>query len=121
MKKPVLYRCKIIFQFHKGTIKTLVRQIYAETLVYFNSIKVRLKLYLSKNLIYKTNSFQFHKGTIKTDLSFTSKFTASVFQFHKGTIKTILMMKPHILVLSHFNSIKVRLKLKRHSNVSRSP
>ena len=34
------------------------------------------------------SAFQFHKGTIKTDLSFTSKFTASVFQFHKGTIKT---------------------------------
>ena len=57
------------FQFHKGTIKTLILSTLS-TLpgAYFNSIKVRLKLtykiaYLIRDL------FQFHKGTIKTVLA----------------------------------------------------
>ena len=53
--------------------------------------------------------FQFHKGTIKTSISRIKKRLIARFQFHKGTIKT-----PHRLlsymILSYFNSIKVRLK-----------
>ena len=33
-----------LFQFHKGTIKTVVRVLESTRFVYFNSIKVRLKL-----------------------------------------------------------------------------
>ena len=54
--------------------------------LYFNSIKVRLKLYTDKQE-NATRLFQFHKGTIKTLL-----------------IPTLLML------IANFNSIKVRLK-----------
>ena len=53
---------------------------------YFNSIKVRLKHWSSRDVVVPVR-FQFHKGTIKTDVSYTNKFTSS-----------------------YFNSIKVRLK-----------
>ena len=57
-------------------------------LLYFNSIKVRLKLSLMiLNLLL--TSFQFHKGTIKTSASVNPVAAPSAFQFHKGTIKTI--------------------------------
>ena len=53
------------FQFHKGTIKTLVERRQLEIKAHFNSINVQLKLPM-----YGYNSvslpFQFHKGTIKT-------------------------------------------------------
>ena len=54
-----------LFQFHKGTIKTLVLPLVQVLLSYFNSIKVQLKLgrIVQSCAIYL---FQFHKGTIKT-------------------------------------------------------
>ena len=79
--------------------------------IYFNSIKVRLKLsYLSSGPLH-SQSFQFHKGTIKTsahvevyvDVSYFNSIKVRlkplmvaslmpflIFQFHKGTIKTHL-------------------------------
>ena len=61
----IVLRLCLLFQFHKGTIKTkeFLKKIgYLES---FNSIKVRLKLCKDgwKNV---ENPFQFHKGTIKT-------------------------------------------------------
>ena len=77
----------ILFQFHKGTIKTQPLDRRALSLYSFNSIKVRLRLD-DDIMNVAPISFQFHKGTTKT-LSkdqFTKIF--SKFQFHKGTIKT---------------------------------
>ena len=56
-----------IFQFHKGTIKTYSRYRQGEIfhISYFNSIKVQLKLVLSFAAELGI-PFQFHKGTIKT-------------------------------------------------------
>ena len=59
---------KILFQFHKGTIKTSNYPLFSTlNLSNFNSIKVRLKLILQmqNNILMK---FQFHKGTIKTHI-----------------------------------------------------
>ena len=57
----------LLFQFHKGTIKT-----------YYMSLR--------EILVYV---FQFHKGTIKTTKKFiTISIVSLKFQFHKGTIKT---------------------------------
>ena len=53
------------FQFHKGTIKPFLQILLLKTLLYFNSIKVRLNLLktsLPRVLLFP---FQFHKGTIK--------------------------------------------------------
>ena len=56
-----------LFQFHKGTIKTIVML----------SMKVLILML-----------FQFHKGTIKTRNSVIYYSFKPQFQFHKGTIKT---------------------------------
>ena len=77
----------IIFQFHKGTIKTD----------------------LSHRHMFTAQIFQFHKGTIKTGGCATEIYVASEFQFHKGTIKTVLQFK-FTKPFHYFNSIKVRLK-----------
>ena len=54
------------FQFHKGTIKTLTTCTKSPIFnSYFNSIKVRLKLLTAVSLAL-IQIFQFHKGTIKT-------------------------------------------------------
>ena len=56
----------IMFQFHKGSIKTLIPSRW--------SISI--------------NSFQFHKGSIKTHNKGNEGITVDAFQFHKGSIKT---------------------------------
>ena len=54
------------FQFHKGTIRTVCKTTAPPSLLYFNSIKVRLELVkLLKH--YLSRLFQFHKGTIRTE------------------------------------------------------
>ena len=85
----------IEFQFHKGTIKTVRRN------------------YIRKSL----TRFQFHKGTIKTRIFAMYSFPCLWFQFHKGTIKTIPPVCS-IVSLTHFNSIKVRLKLLSSQRIS---
>ena len=56
------------FQFHKGTIKTKYTAFSVSLNGYFNSIKVQLKR--SRKRVYAAETrFQFHKGTIKTYLS----------------------------------------------------
>ena len=121
------------FQFHKGTIKTLVSDtcvpidninfnsikvrlkhlIFCCTLFnikYFNSIKVRLKLVIAiKVAIYALGYFNSIKVRLKHSFVLASK-NPIIFQFHKGTIKT---SAPQIYAntLLYFNSIKVRLKL----------
>ena len=84
------------FQFHKGTIRTL------------NSRLVTLWRAL----------FQFHKGTIRTRVTWYVYYEVDKFQFHKGTIRT-LEPRRYQQVLSHFNSIKVRLELATLRNENR--
>ena len=88
----------------------MMKKLITGFIIYFNSIKVRLKRTIEGLITTLTITFQFHKGTIKTTFSsnlrsrilyFNSikvrlklrEFTFSVehsiiFQFHKGTIKT---------------------------------
>ena len=99
----------VLFQFHKGTIRTIFAIPRCRQYKYFNSIKVRLeRLVLFPVLFYP--SFQFHKGTIRTLLRYFFYLLAKEFQFHKGTIRT----NPYPTLcrrLVNFNSIKVRLEL----------
>ena len=84
-------------------------------IIYFNSIKVRLKRELLPCFVQEVNPFQFHKGTIKTKHKIYYTYVRKTFQFHKGTIKTLRSAR--LCGLSpNFNSIKVRLKL-RFSNL----
>ena len=55
----------LLFQFHKGTIKTILIMLTRYYSANFNSIKVRLKRQGFEGDYYPSK-FQFHKGTIKT-------------------------------------------------------
>ena len=83
------YLLAILFQFHKGTIKTC-RTVDA---------------------IADARKFQFHTGTIRTVRAYLLMRHDFLFQFHKGTIKTCLGQHA-VVKLDYFNSIKVRLKPK---------
>ena len=73
-----------VFQFHKGSIKTLAFVEDVTAIV-----------------------FQFHKGSIKTPLGFIQSKSAIVFQFHKGSIKTkhgqLLSSHKHVSIPQRFD------------------
>ena len=80
----------ILFQFHKGTIRTRSKRPDEDMDYNFNSIKVRLEQSVAPSL----------------------GFGAIVFQFHKGTIRTV-SAEPGTNFFCYFNSIKVRLERRR--------
>ena len=100
--------CDMRFQFHKGTIRTMCDWCTFQILSYFNSIKVRLELSGFGKVGYHNRHFNSIKVRLERWLSIVIQFLAS-FQFHKGTIRT-LTEASLLLVLTDFNSIKVRLE-----------
>ena len=98
------------FQFHKGTIRTILGIRNLTFFLNFNSIKVRLEP--DDNFIVQS-VFNVNFNSIKVRLeheSLLSKIPYSVFQFHKGTIRTeVGKFVP--IDNTNFNSIKVRLEL----------
>ena len=84
----MIYALGLIFQFHKGTIRTNIW-----TISHIIDIK-----------------FQFHKGTIRTVKQVGSTSSAVKFQFHKGTIRTFMRWALVFQTTFYFNSIKVRLE-----------
>ena len=56
-----------LFQFHKGTIRTIILRVFFQQVNYFNSIKVQLEQ-KCKRVLRRQNLFQFHKGTIRTHI-----------------------------------------------------
>ena len=80
-----------LFQFHKGTIRTLLTNLMLMALLNFNSIKVRLEHNADKALGIAAGVFQFHKGTIRTHLCLWLIISFWLFQFHKGTIRTLCL------------------------------
>ena len=81
------------FQFHKGTIRTLLA-------------------YLAPTSFFL---FQFHKGTIRTIILNCLVSMSNIFQFHKGTIRTCIPATT-IRAYPYFNSIKVRLEQKESAS-----
>ena len=63
--KVLIYALGLVFQFHKGTIKTKFLSMLPMPCSYFNSIKVQLKQQYQTATTH-IKKFQFHKGTIKT-------------------------------------------------------
>ena len=57
-----------LFQFHKGAIRTFDALPLFPSLLYFNSIKVRLELSESQGK-KRVPEFQFHKGAIRTKMA----------------------------------------------------
>ena len=65
MKRKEIILLPMIFQFHKGTIRTIYKKGGYLWVSDFNSIKVRLEL-TELSLTHSLRVFQFHKGTIRT-------------------------------------------------------
>ena len=77
----------MVFQFHKGTIKTPEYFQLGEQFDYFNSIKVRLKL-RKKNFL-EAALIDFNSIKVRLKLNQLANLDMPfLFQFHKGTIKT---------------------------------
>ena len=126
------------FQFHTGSIKSLTHRTLAITVhLGFNSILVRLKephigyIYLPearfqfhtgsiKSIHYAsysgiTGMFQFHTGSIKSFLNVEGLTVIERFQFHTGSIKRFTIQSQLGKTIECFNSILVRLKVKKTS------
>ena len=58
----------MVFQFHKGTIRTQFLTLSEAALCHFNSIKVQLEQTDASDFVIP-ELFQFHKGTIRTPTS----------------------------------------------------
>ena len=99
---------QILFQFHKGSIKSQGRHARLAEQPGFNSIKVRLKG-RELQIHHLSFWFQFHKGSIKSSRKKIARwrmccfnsikvrlkdgwekgaYASKVFQFHKGSIKS---------------------------------
>ena len=81
-----------LFQFHYGTIKSLIRA----------------------NISNILPRFQFHYGTIKSIDTRGYPYVEIAFQFHYGTIKSFMKLYIYIIIILHFNSTMVRLKAVHH-------
>ena len=77
----------LIFQFHKGAIRTLLVLSLVVCHQHFNSIKVRLEL-SAEIAAAALSAFQFHKGAIRTKTAGLYNDNILKFQFHKGAIRT---------------------------------
>ena len=78
----------LIFQFHKGAIRTAASCLLQYRHKHFNSIKVRLELRAAGLNPYLAMQFQFHKGAIRTKSVISLLNGIMKFQFHKGAIRT---------------------------------
>ena len=105
----LLSTCIPLFQFHKGTIRTLTPSALVPANWNFNSIKVQLEhkgLWAEQERLSYFNSI---KVQLEQRLYLRWQEVTS-FQFHKGTIRTFYFI---IIILRffYFNSIKVQLEL----------
>ena len=110
---------QLSFQFHKGSIRTVLPLLSMPNKYCFNSIKVQLEHTARASYAAMRKVFQFHKGSIRTftkisdaaaELCFNSikvqlepgrfdnQFDGPMFQFHKGSIRTHYDKDCNILV-----------------------
>ena len=86
--EPIVSRYFDVFQFHNGSIKSL----------------------LTQGALTSAHTFQFHNGSIKRFQSTISDAAGESFQFHNGSIKSVFNCNPDIRIQC-FNSTMVRLKV----------
>ena len=107
-----------MFQFHNGTINTLLRDIVVISLLRFNSTTVQLIHTTEVHIIYLM-SFQFHNGTINTQSFDAQNFWVQMFQFHNGTINTkraTLLRASGIVFQFHNGTINTISKMENLKN-----
>ena len=102
-------RDRIRFQFHKGTIRTWCSMRSTTLTIYFNSIKVRLELYLPDAKACDNGNFNSIKVRLEPPVN-SGALAVPPFQFHKGTIRTSNNQGNINVDFNNFNSIKVRLE-----------
>ena len=102
-------RVRILFQFHKGAIRTSIEQAYVKTANNFNSIKVRLEHKTGEAMSLADFNFNSIKVRLELEHSKASINLLFSFQFHKGAIRTRISSRTNAQQL-YFNSIKVRLE-----------
>ena len=99
-----------IFQFHKGTIRTMMQDMAAKHPEYFNSIKVRLELIVLFHFLNVMCYFNSIKVRLERDTGLKRQNRLT----HFNSIKVRLeRFRLHLvwIYISYFNSIKVRLEL----------
>ena len=101
----------LLFQFHKGTIRTPCCYIITLATSNFNSIKVQLEPEVCCTRLDSDSIFQFHKGTIRTSFNLcTLRLRFTYFNSIKVQLERLYEIRFHIK-LRYFNSIKVQLEL----------
>ena len=102
-------RCLLWFQFHKGTIRTDADGVWTWYNDNFNSIKVRLERPKAIPIVDDDVEFQFHKGTIRTPPS--SPTNSQPLNFNSIKVRLELAVNGiRVGEYVYFNSIKVRLE-----------
>ena len=79
----------LIFQFHKGAIRTWGRYIRKHLDINFNSIKVRLERGLGTTIKGVLNNFNSIKVRLEQLIDALGFGDSDLFQFHKGAIRTM--------------------------------
>ena len=75
------------FNSYKVRLKPITKCVRRGSVGPFNSLKVRIKLGLTANLIYCLISFQFLNGSIKACVRNAENSLCEMFQFLNGSIK----------------------------------
>ncbi len=113
----------IAFQFHNGSIKSLLIRFDPQRIPGFNSTMVRLKEALQTELDAFLSEFQFHNGSIK---SVSTRFRCRCRSCFNSTMVRLKERSQFatLTMITSFNSTMVRLKarssifLSRHKKVS---
>ena len=103
------------FQFHKGTIRTMVSFVRVVLCPLFQFHKGTIRTEYFRVHYRHSSKFQFHKGTIRTVIVLVLVVCTMIFQFHKGTIRTWRKKRKQVQLIN-FNSIKVQLELVQEVN-----
>ena len=83
----------VVFQFHKGAIRTRLCRAAKLLMSYFNSIKVRLELLVPLFLLPALFYFNSIKVRLEPEYSSQANAYKVLFQFHKGAIRTSTMAR----------------------------
>ena len=97
----------VMFQFHKGSIRTHKLAEYA-AVSEFQFHKGAIRTPATLDASGKVTLFQFHYGSIRTDYSNAENGDYCEFQFHYGSIRTHVQHMYGIEI--SFNSIMVQLE-----------
>ena len=98
------------FQFHKGSIKTVLIYTACRDACQFQFHKGSIKTTRADGGYRRTDSFNSTKVRLRPSVIDPISSVIDEFQFHKGSIKTFGLFVIVSLLLYCFNSTKVRLR-----------